>query len=191
MTASAISIRPWVTPATTSVIGISTPWARASSSTGPADFTPSVTCDALAAASASGMPRPRFSPKVRLRDSGELQVATRSPIPARPASVSWSAPSAVPSLAISARPGNEQGPGVVPEPHPDRDAHRERDHVLDGAAELAADHVRVGVGPEVRRVAGLLQVLGHGVVGAGDHGGRVLAGGYLPRQVRAGDHRDP
>jgi len=58
----------------------------------------------MAATSANAMPRPRFSPKVRLRDSGELQVATRSPSPASPANVCWSAPSAAPRRAISARP---------------------------------------------------------------------------------------
>ena len=50
------------------------------------------------------MPRPRYSPNVRFLDSGELQVATRSPIPASPANVWVCAPSAEPSLAISASP---------------------------------------------------------------------------------------
>ena len=50
------------------------------------------------------MPRPRYSPNVRFRDSGELHVATRSPIPASPANVCAWAPSAEPSRAISASP---------------------------------------------------------------------------------------
>ena len=50
------------------------------------------------------MPCPSFSPKVRLRDSGEEQVATRSPSPASPISVSGLAPSAIASRAVSARP---------------------------------------------------------------------------------------
>ena len=50
------------------------------------------------------MPWPSFSPNVRLRDSGEEQVATRSPRPARPISVSGLAPSAVASRAVSASP---------------------------------------------------------------------------------------
>ena len=44
------------------------------------------------------------SPKVRLRDSGDMQVAMRSPSPASPAKVTGSAPSATPSRAVSARP---------------------------------------------------------------------------------------
>ena len=86
------------------MIGISTPCVRARSSTGPADFAPSATWVVIAATSATGMPRPIISPNVRFRDSGELQVATRSPIPASPAKVCWSAPSAAPSRVISARP---------------------------------------------------------------------------------------
>src|SRR5260370_3380551 len=91
-------------------IGISTPRAGAGSSTGPHDATPSAVWLITAAAAATDMPRPRFSPNVLLRDSGELQVATRSPIPARPAHVCRCAPSAEPSLAISA------SPPVIPAP---------------------------------------------------------------------------
>ena len=50
------------------------------------------------------MPWPSFSPKVRLRESGEEQVATRSPRPARPIRVSGSAPSFIASRAVSASP---------------------------------------------------------------------------------------
>src|SRR6202000_944353 len=49
-------------------------------------------------------PRPSFSPNERLRDRGDEHVATRSPTPARPASVAPLAPSAIPSRMISARP---------------------------------------------------------------------------------------
>ena len=49
-------------------------------------------------------PPPSAAPKVRLRDSGEAQVATKSPMPARPAKVRASAPSAAPNRVISARP---------------------------------------------------------------------------------------
>ncbi len=49
-------------------------------------------------------PWPSFSPNVRLRESGEEQVATRSPRPASPISVSGLAPSAIASRAVSARP---------------------------------------------------------------------------------------
>ena len=86
------------------------------------------------------MPWPSFSPKVRLRDSGEEQVATRSPSPARPISVSGSAserhrqPGGLGEAA-----GDHRGRGVVAEAEPDRHADREGDDVLVGAAELAAD----------------------------------------------------
>ena len=50
------------------------------------------------------IPWPSFSPKVRLRDSGEEQVATRSPSPARPISVIGLAPSAIARRAVSAMP---------------------------------------------------------------------------------------
>ena len=63
-----------ITAAMTSVIGISTPCARASSQTDCEDFTPSAVCVVLASTSSSGIPRPSLSPKARLRDSGELQV---------------------------------------------------------------------------------------------------------------------
>ena len=41
---------------------------------------------------------------MRLRDSGDMHVATRSPTPASPAKVAGSAPSATPSRAVSASP---------------------------------------------------------------------------------------
>ena len=67
-------------------------------------MTPSAVCLLTARACAEVMPSPRRRPNVRFRDNGELQVATRSPIPARPANVRGSAPIASPSLAISASP---------------------------------------------------------------------------------------
>ena len=138
------------------------------------------------------MPWPSFSPKVRLRDSGELQVATRSPRPASPANVVSSAPSAMPSRAVSASPRVISEARVLsPKPEPLGDAAGQRDDVLDRPAELAADHVGVGVRPEVRRVAGRLQRLGPVGVGAGDHGrGRLLLGD-LAGQVRPGERRRP
>jgi len=41
---------------------------------------------------------------VRLRDSGDMHVAIRSPTPARPANVTGSAPSASPRREVSASP---------------------------------------------------------------------------------------
>ena len=94
----------WHTATTASVIGTYTSWARARSSTERQLLTPSAVWRVLRCTSSSVMPRPSFSPNVRLRDSGELQVATRSPSPASPANVVISAPSARPRRAVSASP---------------------------------------------------------------------------------------
>ncbi len=144
----------------TSVIGISTPCRRASSSTDCEDFTPSAVCVVLARTSVQRQAAARAARRTaRLRDSGELQEATRSPRPASPAKVCWSAPSAVAQAADLGQPaGDQHGPGVVAQAHADGDADGQRDHVLDRAAELAADDVGVGVRAEVAGVAGLLQL---------------------------------
>ena len=94
-------------------------------------------------------PRPSRSPKLRLRDSGELQVATRSPSPARPAKVSGSAPSYAQPGRLGQPAGDDRGERVVAEAHPRADAAGERDDVLHRAAELAADDVGVRVRAEV------------------------------------------
>ena len=86
-TAWPISRPPCITPAITSVIGISTSCARASCRTDSDDLTPYTVAVVLARTSASGMPRPSRSPNDRFLASGELQLATRSPIPASPANV--------------------------------------------------------------------------------------------------------
>ena len=49
-------------------------------------------CLVMATTSWTVIPRPRFTPKVWLRDSGDMQVAIRSPTPARPEKVAGSAP---------------------------------------------------------------------------------------------------
>ena len=130
-------------------------------------------------------PRPSRSPNVRLRDSGDEQVATRSPSPARPAKVSGSAPERDAQPADLGEPaGDQRGAAVVAQPHARGHPDRERDHVLPGAAELAADHVGVGVGAEVAGHAGVLQGDGAVVVAAGDHRGGRLARGDLAGEVR-------
>ena len=86
------------------------------------DLAPSATCRVEAMISSVVMPWPSFSPKVRLRDSGEEQVATRSPSPARPISVSGSAPSFIASRAVSASP-RVISEAVVLSPKPEADRH--------------------------------------------------------------------
>ena len=61
-------------------------------------------CRVMSMVSCTVRPEPMFSPKVRLRESGDWHVATRSPTPAKPWNVSGSAPKATPSRAISAKP---------------------------------------------------------------------------------------
>src|ERR1035438_10765826 len=68
------------------------------------DFTPSAVCLVGAPPSWTLIPRPSFTPKEWLRDSGDMHVAIRSPTPARPEKVAGSAPSATPSRRVSASP---------------------------------------------------------------------------------------
>ena len=104
-------------------------------------------------------PWPSCSPTWRLRLCGLMQVAIRSPMPARPEKVSARPPIATPSRVISARPRvitaeRVLSPTPRPSPMPDGD----RDHVLERAAELAADHVAVGVDAEQPGVEDALQL---------------------------------
>src|SRR5262249_10830977 len=121
-------------------MGISTAFSLASSSTGPADFTPSVTCVVLAAASASDMPRAGFSPVGGLAARGRAAVAHRVPPPrqARERGLARAEPRAAPGDLGGPR-GDQHGGGVAPQPHADGNAARDRDHVLDPPAELTPD----------------------------------------------------
>ena len=80
------------------------PWRSASSSTTRVVFTPSATMCISAVISSIVRPRPSCSPTWRLRLCGLMQVAIRSPMPARPEKVSARPPIATPSRVISARP---------------------------------------------------------------------------------------
>src|SRR6187402_153385 len=95
----------WRTWFICSVIGISTPWIDASPSAAEVQRTPSATFPfRLSMISGSFRPLPSSTPTVRLRESVPVQVRTRSPIPARPASVFCSAPQAMARRVISAMP---------------------------------------------------------------------------------------
>ena len=145
---------PSCTAATTcSVIGMSTSCARASARIDSAGLHALGGLPGRRARPRRGvMPRPRFSPKVRLRDSGDMQVATRSPTPASPAKVAASAPERQPEPGDLGEPaGDDRGLRVVAHAHALGHADGQRDDVLHRAAELDADHVGVRVGPEVRR----------------------------------------
>lgn len=78
--------------ATASIKGTSMPTLCAISNTAAAEATPSTVLGIAIRAFAIEPSRPKTSPKLRLRDSGEPQLATKSPIPARPAADSGSAP---------------------------------------------------------------------------------------------------
>ena len=78
--------------------------ARASSHMESAARAPSTTMPVRASYSSSDSPAANDSPKVRLREWTLVQVATRSPMPARPMQVSGSPPMAAAMRPISARP---------------------------------------------------------------------------------------
>ncbi len=96
-------------------------------------------------------PRPSARPRRRLRDSigtGEHQIAERRE--AHEGSTS-SAPSARPSRIISASPRVISATRVLaPKPMPSAIPRADRDHVLDGAAHLDSDDVRLRIGPKLR-----------------------------------------
>ena len=193
MTAASLTGRlACTTAATTSVMGISTPCLRARASTDSDDFTPSATWPLIEEASATDMPWPTFSPKVRFRDNGEAQVATRSPRPASPAEGLRGPAEGGAEPGDLRQPARDQhGPGVVTERHGHRYADGQGDDVLDRPAEFAPDHVGIGVRPEVGRVAGLLEPDRGPLVRTSHDGRRVLALSDLAGQVRPGDDADP
>src|SRR2546425_963876 len=90
------------TSATSRAIGSSTPCRSASVTAERAVFTPSTTAARPASASSSRFPSPSSTPSWWLRDRGPVAVRMRSPIPASPAKVDGSAPSATPNRVISA-----------------------------------------------------------------------------------------
>src|SRR5438093_294198 len=92
------------TSATSRAIGSSTPCRSASVTAERAVFTPSTTAARPASASSSRFPSPSSTPSWWLRDRGPVAVRMRSPIPASPAKVAGSAPSATPNRVISASP---------------------------------------------------------------------------------------
>src|SRR5712691_3259707 len=122
---SAIACRgalPWNRiSATCSAIGSSTPWRRPSPTAARAVLTPSAT-DCLPASACSRVrPCPIATPRLRLRDKAPVAVRMRSPIPASPANVRGSAPSATPRRVISARPRVITAARVLcPKPRPSR-----------------------------------------------------------------------
>src|SRR6266702_4485319 len=109
------------TAATCSAIGSSTPCRAPGVTAARAVFTPSATEARPARACDSAVPRASSTPSERFRDSGPVAVRIRSPIPARPANVAGSAPSATPSRVISASPRVSSAARVLcPNPSPSR-----------------------------------------------------------------------
>src|SRR3989449_4792387 len=92
------------TSATSRAIGSSTPCRSASVTAERAVFTPSTTAARPASASSRRFPSPSSTPSWWVRDRGPVAVRMRSPIPASPANVAGSAPSATPNRVISASP---------------------------------------------------------------------------------------
>mmetsp|Transcript_62038 Transcript_62038/g.146937 ORF Transcript_62038/g.146937 Transcript_62038/m.146937 type:complete len:261 (-) Transcript_62038:128-910(-) len=103
-TASRARRRPSSRATIASVIGISTPAARARASTVGALYTPSATWPSWVRICGRPSPWASSRPTRRLRDRSPVAVSTRSPKPDRPMKVSALAPRARPSRSISARP---------------------------------------------------------------------------------------
>ena len=193
--------RPWngsISPLTTlSIIvqiGRSSRWRPASSRATVAVLTPSATMCISARMSSSRRPFPNCSPTRRLRLCGLMQVAIRSPIPARPANAAGWAPMATPSRVNSARPRDITAAWVLsPDAQSLTDAGGDGDDVLERAADLAPDDVVVQVDAEDAPGDHLLDRPGHFEVLGGDDGGGRLAGHDLVGQVRPGEggHRMP
>src|SRR6185312_7504996 len=101
---SSTAISPSRTATTASVIGMSTPSLVARSNTARPDLMPSAVWVICTDTSSSVSPSPSRRPAVWLRDSGDEQVATRSPSPASPAMVCTSPPKARVSRVVSASP---------------------------------------------------------------------------------------
>nr|BFE71146.1 hypothetical protein GCM10020092_044470 [Actinoplanes digitatis] len=83
--------------------------------------------------------------------------------------------------------GDHPGPGVVADAETLRDARGDGHDVLQRTADLAADHVVVGVHPQQAAPEHLLDRGGDGEVLRGDHGGRRHARHDLLGQVGAGE----
>src|SRR5258706_798721 len=113
---------PWNrTSATSRAMGSSTPCRSASVTAERAVFTPSATDARPASASSRRFPSPSSTPSWWLRDRGPVAVRIRSPIPASPAKVAGSAPSATPNRVISASPRVIRAARVLwPIPSPSR-----------------------------------------------------------------------
>ena len=180
-------------------IGISTPSACArAAAPSAARSTPSATWpSSVQDLRRAPCPRASSRPTWRLRDRSPVAVSTRSPRPDRPMKVSARAPSATPSRVISARPRVTSAarafrprqaharPSVA-------DADRDREHVLDRAADLDADQVVGGVDAQRSRCAARRRPRRAAPRRAlADDQRRRLAARDLDREARAGQHADP
>ena len=181
--------RPGTPP---SVIGMSILCRSARSRTDRQLTTPSATCPPPAAsAGSSPMPAASRMPNLRLRDSGEEQVATRSPSPASPAKVAGP-PQRLAQPGDLVQPAGDQRCGrVQPKAEALRHPAGQRDDVLAGTRDLGPDDVGDGVRPEVGVGAGQLHRDRPLVVGARQHRRGRPPGGDLQRQVGSGEHRPP
>ena len=79
--------------------------------------------------------------------------------------------------------------GVFAQAYPGRHPASQRDDVLARAADLGADDIGIGVGPEVSGIQHALHGNCASGIAAGDDGGSGLPGSDLAGEVRTGDHR--
>ena len=174
------------------VMGSSTPTLSASSRAAVVVATPSTTCSPMVAAAALGLrPEPTSAPKRRLRLWGPVAVRTRSPMPARPVTVSGRPPNRSTRRDISASPRVMRAAlALWPSP---RDSTRPRgdgQHVLEGSAQLDTGHVAAEVDAQARCREQGLELPGAFVLDGGGQGQdqgrrevlRDLVGEGRPRQ---------
>ena len=174
---------------TCSAIGISTPWARASPTSGPALLTPSATMCMPPTISSSDCPWPSAKPTVRFRLCGLAHVATRSPDAGQAAEGEHlPAERHAQATQLGQAPRDEHGAGVVPEAQPVADAGGDGHHVLGGAGDLAPDDVGAHVGAEGAGVHQRLHAAGQRLVRQRDHAGGRMTLGHLAGQVGSGEH---
>ena len=186
--ASAGEQRPSTMAWTCSAIGISTPWACASPTRGPALLMPSATMCMPADDVLERLALPEREPDRPVATlwagAGRHQVADAGQS-AESEHLPTQGDAQTPQLGKS--PSNEDGAGVVPESEPVTDAGSDGHHVLGGSGDLATDDIGAHVGAECARMHQRLHATGERLVRQGHHAGGRMPLCHLAGQVRAGE----
>ena len=141
--------------------------------------------------SAHVRPRASSTPRRWLRDRDEPQVAMTSPMPARPGEGQRVRAGGDPDPGhLGQATGHQPRLAVVAEAELLRRARRDRDDVLEGPAQLDAEHVAVHVEPEPTAAEPLLDPRGERHVLRRDDRRRRQPAGDLQREVGARQRGD-